>query len=61
MKAGALIGLLIAMCVVVGFFDAVYCDLCLKVTIGKKISKDKNYIRICDRILPRVLIDNVLL
>ncbi len=53
---GALIGLIIAICVlVVGFFQTLFIAICvfLGYYIGKKISKDKNYIRnLLDRILP---------
>lgn len=53
---GALIGLVIAICVlVIGFFQTLFISICVLVGyyIGKKISKDKNYLRnLLDRFLP---------
>lgn len=53
---GALIGLVIAICVlVIGFFQTLFIAICvlLGYYIGKKISKDKNYFKnLLDRFLP---------
>ncbi|NLL04519.1 MAG: DUF2273 domain-containing protein [Clostridiaceae bacterium] len=53
---GALFGLLFAICTLVaGFFQTIFIALCVLIGyyIGKKISKDKDYLRnLLDRILP---------
>ncbi|HPD01232.1 MAG TPA: DUF2273 domain-containing protein [Acetivibrio sp.] len=53
---GAFIGLVVAICVlVIGFFQTLFIAICVLVGyyIGKKISKDKNYLRnLLDRFLP---------